>query len=41
MSGYTLNDEVQEILDLGVQAFVSKPYSVDTLAQALADVTAS
>jgi DNA-binding NarL/FixJ family response regulator len=36
MSGYTLNDEVQEILDLGVKTFVSKPYSVDALATALA-----
>ncbi len=39
MSGYTLNEEVQEILDLGVKAFVSKPYSIDSLAQAIAQVT--
>ena len=39
MSGYTLNDEVQEILDLGVKAFVSKPYSVESLAIALAEIT--
>ncbi|MBA3394284.1 MAG: response regulator [Deltaproteobacteria bacterium] len=38
MSGYTLNEEVQEILDLGVKAFVSKPYSIETLARALAQV---
>jgi CheY-like chemotaxis protein len=38
MSGYTLNDEVQEILDLGVRAFLSKPYSVDSLADVLADL---
>ncbi|MBA3817578.1 MAG: response regulator [Deltaproteobacteria bacterium] len=38
MSGYTLNEEVQEILDLGVRAFVSKPYSVETLARAIAAV---
>jgi CheY-like chemotaxis protein len=40
MSGYTLNEEVQEILDLGVKAFVSKPYSVEVLASAIASVTA-
>ena len=39
MSGYTLNEEVQEILDLGVRAFVSKPYSVEALATAIAQVT--
>jgi CheY-like chemotaxis protein len=39
MSGYTLNEEVQEILDLGVKAFVSKPYAIDALAQALAQIT--
>ena len=39
MSGYTLNEEVQEILDLGVKAFVSKPYSVEALATALAQIT--
>jgi two-component system, cell cycle sensor histidine kinase and response regulator CckA len=39
MSGYTLNEEVQEILDLGVKAFVSKPYSVESLASALAQIT--
>jgi signal transduction histidine kinase/CheY-like chemotaxis protein len=35
MSGYTLNEEVQQILDLGVRAFVSKPYSIETLASVL------
>jgi signal transduction histidine kinase/ActR/RegA family two-component response regulator len=39
MSGYTLNEEVQEILDLGVKVFVSKPYTVDALARAIAQVT--
>ena len=39
MSGYTMNDEVQEILDLGVRAFVSKPYAVEALANALAEIT--
>ncbi|HEU0032788.1 MAG TPA: ATP-binding protein [Kofleriaceae bacterium] len=41
MSGYTLNDEVQDILDLGVRAFISKPYTVDALAEALAQLTAN
>jgi two-component system, cell cycle sensor histidine kinase and response regulator CckA len=40
MSGYTLNEEVQEILDLGVKAFISKPYSVEALASAIATVIA-
>ena len=35
MSGYTLSDEVQQILDLGVRSFVSKPYSVEALASIL------
>jgi two-component system, cell cycle sensor histidine kinase and response regulator CckA len=39
MSGYTLNEEVQDILDLGVNAFLSKPYSVETLAGQLAELT--
>ena len=39
MSGYTLNEEVQEILDLGVRSFVSKPYAVAALANALAEIT--
>ena len=41
MSGYTLNDQVQEILDLGVRAFVTKPHSSDQLADLLAEITAS
>jgi signal transduction histidine kinase len=39
MSGYTLNDEVQEILDLGVRTFISKPYAVEALARAVAQFT--
>lgn len=35
MSGYTLNEHVQEILDLCVRNFVSKPYSIGALAKAL------
>jgi two-component system, cell cycle sensor histidine kinase and response regulator CckA len=36
MSGHTLNEQVQEILDLGVRSFVSKPYSIAELAAAIA-----
>ncbi len=38
MSGYTHTAEVQEILDLGVKAFLPKPYSVDSLATVLASL---
>jgi two-component system, cell cycle sensor histidine kinase and response regulator CckA len=37
MSGYTLNEDVQTLLDLGARGFVMKPYSVETLARSLAD----
>ena len=39
MSGHALNDQVQEILDLGVRAFVSKPYSIAALATVMAELT--
>jgi CheY-like chemotaxis protein len=39
MSGNNLNEQVQEILDLGVRRFVSKPYSIGALATALAELT--
>ena len=35
MSGYAVNEEVQAILDLGVNAFLAKPHSVQQLAEAL------
>jgi signal transduction histidine kinase/CheY-like chemotaxis protein len=38
MSGHTLNEQVQEILDLGVRSFVSKPYSIAVLARAMAEL---
>ncbi|HET9619735.1 MAG TPA: response regulator [Kofleriaceae bacterium] len=38
MSGHTLNEQVQEILDLGVRSFVSKPYSIAQLATAMAEL---
>jgi CheY-like chemotaxis protein len=41
MSGHSLDEQVQEILDLGVRAFVSKPYSIAALASAMADLTQS
>ena len=39
MSGHTMNDQVQELLDLGVRTFVSKPYSIAVLAAAMAELT--
>jgi signal transduction histidine kinase/CheY-like chemotaxis protein len=38
MSGYTLNDDVQLLLDSGARGFMMKPYSVEALARSLADV---
>jgi two-component system cell cycle sensor histidine kinase/response regulator CckA len=38
MSGHTLNEQVQEILDLGVRNFISKPYSISVLANAMAEL---
>jgi two-component system, cell cycle sensor histidine kinase and response regulator CckA len=38
MSGHSLNEQVQEILDLGVRSFVSKPYSIAVLAKAMAEL---
>ena len=41
MSGYAVNEEVQQILDLGVKGFVAKPHSVEQLASAVAGVLRS
>ncbi len=41
MSGYTMNDEVQAILDLGVKGFLTKPVTLEEIAAKLADVTAA
>jgi signal transduction histidine kinase len=38
MSGHSMNDQIQEILDLGVRSFVSKPYSIAVLAAAIAEL---
>ena len=38
MSGYTMNEDVQSLLASGAGAFVMKPYSVEVLARALANV---
>ena len=38
MSGHTMNEEIQSVLDQGANGFLSKPYSVETLARSLADV---
>jgi signal transduction histidine kinase/ActR/RegA family two-component response regulator len=40
MSGYTMNEDVQALLDQGAGGFVMKPYSVEVLARSLADVLA-
>jgi len=41
MSGHTMADEVDALIEMGVKAFISKPYSIDALARSLADVIAS
>ena len=38
MSGHTMADEVDTLIELGVKAFITKPYSIDTLARSLAEV---
>jgi len=38
MSGHTMDEHVQEILDLGVRSFLSKPYSIGALARAMSDL---
>ncbi len=40
MSGYTMNEDVQSLLEDGAAGFVMKPYSVEVLARSLADVIA-
>jgi len=39
MSGHTMNEEIQSVLDDGARGFLSKPYSVEMLARSLADAT--
>ena len=38
VSGYAVNEEVQQILDLGVKGFLPKPHSIEQLATAVASV---
>ena len=38
-TGFALNEEAQRILDLGVRGFLAKPFDVNALAEALADVS--
>jgi len=38
MSGYTMNEDVEELLRQGARGFVMKPYSIEVLARSLADV---
>ena len=40
MSGYSMNEEVEAILELGVRSFLSKPYSMEALARELELLTA-
>jgi CheY-like chemotaxis protein len=39
MSGHTMNEDVQEVLDLGVRSFLTKPYSIAALATTMAELT--
>ncbi len=41
MSGHTMADEVDTLIELGVKAFITKPYSIDLLARSLADLIAA
>ncbi len=38
MTGYALNHEAQELLNLGVRGFVAKPFSINELSTAIAGV---
>ncbi len=38
VTGHALNEEVQEIVDLGARAFLPKPYGVETLSSTLAAI---
>jgi two-component system, cell cycle sensor histidine kinase and response regulator CckA len=38
-TGFALNEEAQRILDLGVRGFLAKPFDVNALAEALAEVS--
>jgi DNA-binding NtrC family response regulator len=35
VSGYSESDRVQEVLNLGASVFIKKPYSIDSLANAI------
>lgn len=39
-TGYALNEEAQAIMDLGVRGFIEKPWNIQTLSVALAEVLA-
>ncbi len=41
VSGFKKDERIQEVLDLGVNAFVQKPYTMQTLAQEVKKVIAS
>jgi len=38
MSGHNMADEIDALIELGVKAFIAKPYSIDALARSLADL---
>ena len=38
VTGHALNEEVQEIVDLGAKAFLPKPYGIETLSSTLATI---
>jgi two-component system cell cycle sensor histidine kinase/response regulator CckA len=38
MSGYAVNEEIEEILQLGVRGYLAKPHSVEQLSSAIAEV---
>ncbi|CAN5328451.1 hypothetical protein BH11MYX1_BH11MYX1_13530 [soil metagenome] len=40
MSGHMMADEVDALIEMGVKAFIAKPYSIDALARSLAELTA-
>jgi CheY-like chemotaxis protein len=37
-TGYALNDEAQHIIDLGVRGFIPKPFTMESLSEALAQL---
>jgi CheY-like chemotaxis protein len=40
MSGFALNDEARQLLELGVQGFLPKPFGLSRLSEAVAELLA-